>query len=99
MNKQQVFALDFDDTFTADPEFWSDFVIRSQARGHVVICISACRDTFQNRRKREEQLPSGVKIYCSYDKPKIQFADERNLGVTVWIDDCPEMIVGYARPQ
>lgn len=33
-----VFGLDFDDTFTADPELWALFIREAQAKGHRVYC-------------------------------------------------------------
>ena len=36
-----IIAIDFDDTFSADPELWTAFILNAQQRGHKIICVSA----------------------------------------------------------
>jgi len=43
-----VFGLDFDDTFTADPELWAMFIREAQAKGHRVYCVTARRNSDEN---------------------------------------------------
>lgn len=88
----KTIAIDFDDTFTADPELWAEFIGRAQSRGHVVVCVSARRDTFDNRRHVTDALPAGVRVLLAYDCPKCEFAMQHGLRVDIWIDDCPASI-------
>lgn len=46
--KTLTFSLDFDDTFTADPELWAVFVKVATFRGHRFYCVTARRDTEEN---------------------------------------------------
>ncbi len=92
MTPQLTIGLDFDDTFTADPDFWIKFIELARSFGHVVICVSGRRETFDNRRKLESALPDGVKVLLSYDQPKADYARENGYIVDIWIDDKPGMI-------
>lgn len=87
-------AIDFDDTFTADPELWSHVIAEMQRRGHRVICVSGCRNTLANRTLRKSALPSGVDLFVSYDCPKRWFMKQHRIDVDIWIDDRPESIPG-----
>jgi len=86
-------AIDFDDTFTADVDTWSEVIRTLQRSGHVVVCVSARREMFSNRRELETSLPEGVAVFLSYDEPKRQFMEKQGYDVNIWIDDIPEAII------
>lgn len=87
-----IVAIDFDDTFTADPVAWTKAIEVLQNFGHQVLCVSARRNTIEHREVLAEALPSGVRIYLSYDMPKREFMRKYKIEVNVWIDDMPEAI-------
>jgi hypothetical protein len=33
-------ALDYDGTYTVDPQFWEDFITLAKVRGHEVVCVT-----------------------------------------------------------
>ena len=82
-----VIALDYDDTYTADPELWDLFIKASQERGHYVFIATArhATDPIQN--------PNGLEVaYCG-GKPKLEAV--REIGIpepSIWIDDWPWLI-------
>lgn len=91
-----LISIDFDSTFTADPELWSIFIQTAKLAGHKVICITARRDILDNRIELEEAFKGLIypdNIHFAYDCPKKQYATEKGLWVDIWIDDCPEAIV------
>lgn len=92
-----LIAIDFDDTFTADPKMWTEVIHLMQAYGHTVICVSARRNTMDHRIELEDALPKGVKVLLSYDEPKRDFAFRHNYVVDIWIDDFPDAIVSEYR--
>lgn len=53
-------SLDFDETFTADPEFWLGFIKSAQVRGHRIICVTARYDSLGNREELEKAINSDV---------------------------------------
>lgn len=80
-------ALDFDDTYTADPGLWNHFIEFAVARGHKVICVTM--------RYPEEpiDMPSSVEIVYTSRMAKRPFMETRGLGMpNIWIDDHPEWV-------
>lgn len=90
-------SLDFDKTFTADPELWKVVVPLMKNRGHKIYCITARRETFENKQEVYGALDGVIEqknIYFSYDDPKRWFAERQGLYIDIWIDDAPEAICG-----
>lgn len=88
-----VFGLDFDDTFTADPELWRLFIELAVERGHKVVCVSAREDCEHQRAELRKSLPACVPILLSYATAKRRFASAAGVEVDIWIDDYPEAVV------
>lgn len=90
-----LISLDYDDTFTADPEFWWTFVEIAEQRGHKVMCITARPFCEANKRELERALPNIPILFCAM-KPKRIVAADAGYEIDVWIDDTPEAIsYGY----
>lgn len=83
-------ALDFDDTYTRDPEFWNDFIESALARGHDIRIVTFRKSTMRDPLLDKMIIPV---IYTEYQQ-KRQFTNKINWIVDVWIDDSPEFIVG-----
>lgn len=86
-------AVDFDETFTADVDLWTSFILIAQSKGHKVVCITARKESFDSRRELETALPKNVDIYFAYDMAKLNYAEKYGIEVDIWIDDSPYMIV------
>lgn len=80
-------ALDIDDTYTRDPQFWDEVVRLAQYRKHEVVVVTM---------RRESEGNEGLKLKTIYTdrKPKRAFCDNLGESFSVWIDDSPEFIVG-----
>jgi len=94
IDKDMIFALDFDGTYTADPDLWTLWAKSAMERGHTVLCITFRRH--DEMQKVHDTLGMTIGVHnCrptggSYKKT---FAQDNNIKVDVWIDDNPEMIV------
>ena len=86
-------SLDYDDTFTADPKLWCQFVSLAQYRGHKVICVSARYDTEENRRELTTSMPDGVDVILCDHKAKLEVVRERGVEIDIWLDDRPEAVL------
>ena len=75
-----LIALDYDKTYTADPDLWNDFIVIAQKRGHVVKIVTM--------RRPDEQI-IGVPIPVVYTSRKAKAA---LVNADVWIDDSPSWI-------
>lgn len=75
-------ALDYDLTYTEDPEMWDDFIDLVEYCGHSIVVVTV-RDAIED--KIERNIPCYI-IYTN-GKPKIDFYKP-----DVWIDDSPQTI-------
>lgn len=85
-----VFGLDYDGTFTADPDLWRQFISSATARGHAVVCVTARRTPPDF--SREPRLPDCVPVVCAGQTYKQHAAAKAGYPVNIWIDDMPELI-------
>lgn len=87
-----IIALDYDETYTADPELWDHFINQATVLGHSVICVTCRRDTEENRL--EVKIPSIPKHnhYFTDLSSKRWYMEKREIHVDIWIDDLPETV-------
>ncbi len=90
-------ALDYDDTFTTDPELWRNFAASAIRRGHQVICVTM---RFQHESTdMDNWLRANVPIVFTGRKAKKPFLERTGIRIDVWIDDRPEWILNDAGPS
>ncbi len=82
-----LIALDYDLTFTADPEGWRAVVELMTARGHRFVCVTGRE---QPPGVDEPRIP--MPIVCAGSELKQRAAVRAGYSVDVWIDDCPGAI-------
>jgi hypothetical protein len=87
-----LIAIDYDDTYTRDPEWWSAVIGFGVKRGHRFVCVTGRNEPPDPIR--EPPLPSGVPVVCSAGKLKDPAARRAGFHVDVWIDDMPGLIKG-----
>ena len=85
-------AIDFDDTFTADTQAWTQVIKVLQSFGHLIFCVSARTDFEGNRRELLNALPDGVMVFLTGERQKSTFIQEQGFHVDIWIDDIPSAI-------
>lgn len=83
-----IIAIDYDETYTRDPEMWDAVINLFLRRGCEVICATSRRDTAENYREIERELRPIPIVFCSY---KAKAGEVRKAGhcVDIWIDDNP----------
>ena len=82
-------ALDFDDTYTRDPEFWDEFIQSALTKGHDIRIV-----TFRKSRMTDPMLDKiGIPVIYTEFTQKRVFTNKLGWIVDVWIDDSPEFIV------
>lgn len=86
-------ALDFDDTFTRDPDFWLKFVLLCRNHGHRIYCVTA-RDTNGSEEVFRElgQYIGEENCFFTGMKAKRSFMWRQGIIIDVWIDDNPGAI-------
>ena len=90
--KPLTIALDFDDTFTADPELWTEFIGRAKANGHRVVCVTGRHYSPEDKAELKAALPAGVPIYFTEQESKTWYMAGKEV-ISIWIDDNPRAVV------
>jgi hypothetical protein len=88
-------SLDYDDTYTRDPEFWDGFIRSARKRGHKVYCVTM-RHSFPSKEAYEVADSLNGKVdamFFTARKGKRDFMYEQGICIDVWIDDRPDFIV------
>lgn len=88
-----IISLDYDDTFTKDPVFWSQFIKLANEHGHMVYGVTMrypeeCRDpAFIDYANKVNT------VFPTSRKGKKEFMSDVGIWIDVWIDDRPEFIL------
>jgi Glycosyl transferase 4-like len=89
-----LIAIDYDGTYTADPEMWEAFARYAKMRGHEVHLVTM--------RHPSESVRIGqhiTTVHYTDRKGKREYMLARELHVGIWIDDMPDFIVTDAAPR
>lgn len=90
-------AIDFDDTLTADPVLWGNFISDARSKGHRVLCVTARRSTEENHQEIQEFCDQWdirhLPVIFSALGSKLSTMERRGIKVDVWIDDDPARLV------
>ena len=85
-------ALDFDETISADPVFWSQFISLAQAHKHKVTIV-----TF---RFEDDPDNDDIESFSSHNEVAIVYCNAKQKSTCfeadIWIDDYPLLIPAYA---
>ncbi len=85
-----LIALDYDKTFTADPNFWREVIAMGERHGHTFVCVTGRRTPPE---RPEPSIP--LQVVCAGPELKRHVAAKAGYAVDVWIDDMP----GTIEPQ
>ncbi len=85
-------AIDFDDTFSADPDLWREFVSIATGRrfGHKCILVTNRTEDMGNDVRAE--VGDLMPIVFAGVFSKRSMAARAGYAVDIWIDDTPEWI-------
>lgn len=82
----KVFGIDYDDTYSDDPDLFAQIVSLIKSRGHVAVIVTY-------RHGIKDKIPeTGCEVFYTGGTPKAQFMRDAGLEVDIWIDDYPELI-------
>lgn len=89
-------AIDFDNTLTADATLWVGFVELARKNGHRCYCVTARRDTDENRETVSEWLADNLialPVFYTSLAPKTGHMESLGIKIDIWIDDDPRTLV------
>lgn len=82
-------ALDYDETFTRDPDFWKMFANFAKNVGHEVRIVTARDRTHDNIDERVGDIPV---IYCNGVAKWFICHHFEDWDPDIWIDDKPQSV-------
>ena len=88
-------SLDFDDTYTRDPEMWDLFVELAKHRGHTVYCVTAREPLPAFKEEVYDTIGKRIgerNCYFTDGSAKEKFMFDKGIWIDVWIDDSPKFI-------
>jgi len=86
-------ALDFDETYTRDPDMWNVFIADAKGRGHDVRIV-----TFRHYYMTDpalDYLASSIPVIFTGYQQKRTYCKNFGWLPDIWIDDSPEFIVEH----
>lgn len=87
-----IIALDFDQTYTVDPQAWNEFIELMQRHGHTVYCVTM-RDRVEGEDVHYALGKRVDGIFCTNRQAKRQYMLDAGINIDVWIDDQPGWIL------
>lgn len=84
-------ALDYDGTYTRDPELWKVVVRLFRQQGHDIRIVTARDVTHDNIDDRVDGTPI---IYCNGVAKRFYCHHFAHFDPDIWIDDKPESVFG-----
>lgn len=85
-------ALDYDGTFTSDPDLWLPFVQRALQRGHKVTVVTM-RFESEGIDIDQRLFKLGVDVIYTDRKAKRPVVQALGCEMHIWIDDHPEAVI------
>jgi hypothetical protein len=85
-------AIDFDDTLTAAPHLWEQFVSLARMSGHRVVCVTARRGTLENVEILDDWMRAhgiDLPVYYTSLSSKVDYMRSHGHKIDIWIDDDP----------
>jgi len=83
-------AIDYDGTYTADPQLWNGFINAAKAAGHAIWIITCRRG--EDEECRDIKIPGTFTVFTNMEAKK-SYCERRLLKIDIWIDDDPASIL------
>ena len=90
--RPSIIAIDYDGTYTVDPDLWRAFIERAQARGHVVVMVTGRSNEGQFGAEVRRAVNGLVPIVFAAQMWKRHAAQLAGFDVSIWIEDHPEAV-------
>ena len=87
-------AIDYDGTYTKDPEMWLSIIDMMKLRGHYVMCVTFRYDN--ECINIDKRLYDKVNAFIATGRrAKFNYLEEQKIDIDIWIDDDPLTITGH----
>lgn len=87
-----IVAIDYDNTYTADPETWNKVIHLFLTTKHTVICVTGRDNTEAMSSPVMSSVGRLIPVIFAGTSWKRVAAEKAGYKVDIWIDDTPESI-------
>lgn len=87
-----IIAIDYDNTYSADPEGWTQVIKLMEGRGHQFVCVTGRSNQGEFGQQVIRAINGLIPIVFAGEFWKKEAAAKNGWKVDVWIDDNPEYI-------
>lgn len=87
-----IIGIDYDNTYSADPEGWIQVIKLMQARGHQFVCVTGRSNQGEFGQQVIQAINGLIPIVFAGEFWKRDAAEKHGWKIDVWIDDNPEYI-------
>lgn len=88
-----IIGLDYDGTYTEDPDFWDSVVLSAQESGHeVYVVTNRSGDDEDDDEVFDVPVPSSYVVFTAGKSKHDYMLANHDLHIDVWIDNEPEWI-------
>lgn len=92
-----LIAIDYDETYTLDEDFWNSFINLATHKHHEVLCVT-CRYPHEGNPVKKS-IGKYCDIYFTSRKAKKDYLRKLGIFPDVWIDDAPHWILKDAKGE
>jgi hypothetical protein len=85
-------GLDYDGTYTLDPDFWNDFIFMAEDQGHTVYIVTNRKGDEDDQEVYDVPVAEGRVIFTGGKSKHDYMMANHDLHIDVWIDNEPEWI-------
>ena len=86
-----IIALDYDGTFTEDPDLWIEYILDARSRNHRIVIVTL-RYASENIPEEIVHSVGGGNVFYTGRKAKKPFMAVLGIHPNVWIDDHPQSV-------
>lgn len=86
-------AVDYDNTYTEDPEFWYDFMVEAKERGYNPVICTFRDERYDMTDGLQFLIEDDFDVYFTRGVAKKWWMEQFGISIHVWIDDRPEAIL------
>jgi len=92
-----IIALDYDETYTEDPELWNSFIKSANDRGHEVLCVTMRYNNIYEAPDVLETVGKLCRVIFTERLAKEEYVKSHGINPDIWIDDRPYYIYQNSR--
>jgi hypothetical protein len=93
--KNLCVALDYHNTYSADPKFWDTFIYMCWMRKWDVYCVSHTTDSDEKKDLMDSigKVLGSDNVILTEGKAKLPYCEKHGINIDIWVDNNPIHII------